>query len=68
MKKHFLVHTILVRDTLEPKMLVICFSIGNAAEEAEYSPLPGEPDNGNETESKETKRTEVRIPIIISYR
>ncbi|KAL3735859.1 hypothetical protein ACJRO7_024910 [Eucalyptus globulus] len=34
---------------------------GNAAEEAEYSPLPGEPDNGNETESKETKRTEAPI-------
>lgn len=57
---HFLVHTILVRDKLKPEMLSICFSIGDGAEEAEYRPLPGEPNGGNETESKETNRTEVR--------
>ncbi|XP_030525570.1 sulfite exporter TauE/SafE family protein 3-like [Rhodamnia argentea] len=34
---------------------------GNESEEVEYRDLPGEPNNGNATESKETKRTEVSI-------
>ncbi|OWM78165.1 hypothetical protein CDL15_Pgr014984 [Punica granatum] len=36
-------------------------SNGNGAEDVEYTPLPGEPANGNETEAPETKRTEVSI-------
>lgn len=34
---------------------------GNGSEEVEYRALPGEPNNGNATESKETKRTEVPV-------